>query len=60
GIYPAGNYFPPTLDSVGFTNRWNGNYSLTSDSPFKNSGTDGKDPGVDAATLNAALADVAP
>lgn len=58
--YPAGNGFPASLDSVGFVNRWNGEYALAADSPFKNRGTDGKDPGVDAAALSNAISGVAP
>jgi hypothetical protein len=59
-VYPAGNYFPATLDGVVFVNRWGGDYRLAASSPFKNGGSDGKDPGVDLNALNAATSGVAP
>ncbi|MGH7232659.1 MAG: hypothetical protein ACREJU_15070 [Nitrospiraceae bacterium] len=45
--YPSSNFFPATTTQVGFANPSSGNYRLTSSSPYKNAGTDGKDPGVD-------------
>ncbi|MFN7948939.1 MAG: hypothetical protein U0Z53_26535 [Blastocatellia bacterium] len=51
-LYPAGNYFPATLDDIGFVSRSTGNYRLSSASPYRNGGTDGKDPGVDFDALN--------
>jgi hypothetical protein len=56
--YPAGNYFPATLDSVGFVNRAGGDYRLSAGSAFKNTGSDGRDPGADIDALNAATAGV--
>lgn len=53
-LYPTGNYFPGTLDEIGFTDRDNGNYRLSAASPFRNRGTNGRDPGVDLDELNAA------
>ncbi len=52
--YPSGNYFPATFDQVGFVNWTGGNFALTTTSPYKNAGTDGKDLGVDTLQLNMA------
>ncbi|MFN0111076.1 MAG: hypothetical protein ACKVZH_19620 [Blastocatellia bacterium] len=43
--YPAGHFFPTTLDSVGFVNSATGDYRLSSTSPYRNAGTDGQDLG---------------
>jgi Putative Ig domain/Bacterial Ig-like domain (group 2) len=59
--WPSGNYFPNTISDVGFVSYNNGNggnYALTSSSPYKNKGSDGKDLGADIAGLAAALAGV--
>jgi hypothetical protein len=45
--YPAGNYFPSNITSVGFVDYAGGDYHLSSSSPYKNLGTDGKDLGAD-------------
>ena len=45
--FPAGNYFPPSLNHVKFVNHTRGDWRLAKDSPFKGKATDGKDPGVD-------------
>jgi hypothetical protein len=50
-IYPADNFFPATVDEVGFADISAGNYRLLDSSPFKNSGTDGLDIGCDASAL---------
>ena len=55
-IYPANNYDPDGVAAVGFTNYANGNYRLATSSPYKNVGTDGKDPGPDWDALDAATA----
>ena len=52
--YPPNNFFPGTLDNVGFVDRTGGNYRLASTSPYKNAGTDGKDLGADIDAINAA------
>ena len=57
-IYPAGNFFPSSLDEVGFVDRAGGNYRLAVTSPFKNSATDGTDIGADIDALEAATAGV--
>jgi hypothetical protein len=51
--YP-GNFFPASLQDVGFVDLAGGNYSLASSSPYKNAASDGKDIGVDFGALNAA------
>jgi hypothetical protein len=60
-VWPAANFFPQTVEDVGFTN-FNGgdggNYALLPSSPYKNKGTDGKDLGADIVGLAAALTDV--
>src|SRR5262245_11454915 len=53
--YPPDNFFPPSLDQVGFVNRGGGNYRLTPASPYKNAGTDSKDIGCDFDALDAAI-----
>ncbi len=53
--YP-GNFFPASLDAVGFVDLANDDYRLTSNSPFKGKASDGTDVGVDFAALDAALA----
>jgi hypothetical protein len=57
-FYPADNFFPATLDNVGFVNRAGGNYRLAPGSPYKGQGTDGKDPGADIDAVAAATAGV--
>jgi hypothetical protein len=44
--YPAGNFFPTNSAAVRFNNYAGGNYTLASDSPYKNAATDGTDIGV--------------
>src|SRR5207302_5649721 len=53
--YP-GNFFPATMNDVGFVNYAAGDYHLSAFSPYKNAGTDGKDIGADIDALNAAQA----
>jgi hypothetical protein len=53
--YPSGNFFPATLDEVGFVDRARGDYRLAAASPYRHAGTDGKDIGADIAALEAAL-----
>ena len=55
GSYPPDNFFPASLDQVGFVDRVGGNYRLAATSPYKNAGTDGKDIGCDFDALEAAL-----
>jgi len=57
--YPAGSFFPSTLNAVGFTDTANSsgysNFALINTSPFKNAATDGQDVGVGFTQFNAAL-----
>jgi len=53
--YPAGNFYPPSLAAVGFTDLAGGNYRLAPTSIYRVAGTDGKDVGVDIDALNAAV-----
>jgi hypothetical protein len=58
---PARNFEAPGWESVGFVdfNSGNGgNYQLSPSSPYKNAGTDGKDPGADIDGLQTATAGV--
>jgi Bacterial Ig-like domain (group 2) len=56
-MYPADNFFPSTVNDVGFVNWANGSggdYTLSTSSPFRGKATDGTDPGVNMAALRAA------
>jgi len=50
-VYPGNNFFPASLDSVGFVNRRAGDYRLAASSHYKNAGTDGRDIGADIGAL---------
>jgi hypothetical protein len=50
-LYPANNFFPASLDKVGFVDLAGGNYRLAASSPYKNAGTDGRDIGADIDAL---------
>jgi len=45
--YPANNYFPATLGSIGFVDLAGGNYRLSSSSAYRGKGYDGRDIGAD-------------
>ena len=47
GQYPPDNFFPASLDEVGFVDRGRGDYRLAASSRFRSAGTDSRDPGVD-------------
>lgn len=55
GHYPAGNFFPASLDDVGFVDPAGGNYRLAGFSRYRRGGTDGKDIGADFDALSAAM-----
>ena len=55
-IYPADNFFPLSLDDVGFVNRGAGDYRLDSSSPYHNAATDGSDVGANITALDASTA----
>ena len=50
-IYPAGNYFPQSVLTVGMTDYAGGNYALTSGSAYSTSGVGGLTPGADVTRL---------
>lgn len=54
-LYPAGNFFPTSLDSVGFVDRASGNYRLKSDSLYKGKATDGSDVGANLDAIATAM-----
>jgi hypothetical protein len=59
--YPANNYFPATLGSIGFVDLANGDYRLSASSSYLGKGYDGREIGadinqVDALTKNAVVA----
>ncbi|HVF42282.1 MAG TPA: DUF4214 domain-containing protein, partial [Pyrinomonadaceae bacterium] len=54
-FYPADNFYPSTLEQAAFSNPAGDDYALTSASPYRNKGTDGKDVGCDFAALAAAI-----
>jgi len=55
-LYPPTNYFPASLDKVGFIDLAQRNYRLASTSPYKNAASDGTDVGADIDALTMALA----
>ena len=56
--WPAGQTFLSSVDSVGFVDYANGNYTLSSSSPYKGKATDGRDVGADVAGLTTMIAGV--
>lgn len=59
--WPGGNFLPASDTTVQFVNFNNGNggdYHLAASSPYKNTGTDGKDPGADIDLVEAGVAGV--
>jgi cellulose synthase/poly-beta-1,6-N-acetylglucosamine synthase-like glycosyltransferase len=54
--YPADNFFPPTLDEVGFVDRARRDYRLGPKSPYRRAATDGTDVGADFLALQEAFA----
>jgi len=53
--YPKKNYYPATLDDVGFVDKANGNYQLSDNSPYKNAAKKNRDVGADCAAVDKAL-----
>jgi hypothetical protein len=49
--YPQTNFFPVTMDAVGFVNLAVGNYQLAASSPYRNKATDGGNIGADFVSL---------
>jgi hypothetical protein len=56
--YPAENFFPPDVASVGFTDPANNDYRLAPSSPYAAAGTDGRDVGADVNAVSNAVANV--
>ena len=56
--YPIANFFPATLDAVGFVNAAAGDYHLAASSLYKNQGTDGIDLGADITAVLTATSGV--
>jgi hypothetical protein len=52
--YPVGNYYPATMNDVGFVDLPGGNYRLGVNSTFKNAATDGTDVGANIDAVSAA------
>jgi hypothetical protein len=52
--YPNGNFFPATVDAVGFNNYARSDYALAADSPYKSAATDGTAIGANLSTAPAA------
>ena len=53
--YPKDNFFPPSVDAVGFVDIAREQYALSPKSRFRGTATDGTDPGVDMEALRAAV-----
>jgi hypothetical protein len=51
--YPAGNFYPPSLDAVGFVDADGGDYRLARSSRYRRAATDGMDVGADFRKLPA-------
>jgi hypothetical protein len=49
--YPGNNFYPSSIQEVGFTDFQNRNYQLSAKSRFKRKATNGKDPGIDFEVL---------
>lgn len=58
GSYPADCYYPANHAAIGFVNEAGGDFHLSGASAFKNTATDGTDPGADIDAVNAAIAGV--
>ena len=55
GSYPSGNYFPSTINAVGFVDLAGGNYRLAGTSDYAGIAENGRDPGADIETLESKL-----
>lgn len=56
--YPPDNFFPATLDDVGFAAPGRGSFRLTGRSRYARTGTDGRAPGADIDVPGPAIADL--
>ena len=53
--YPSKNFYPASLDDIGFVDRAKGNFRLAPSSPYKNAGTKGRDVGADIDAIESAV-----
>src|SRR5581483_8267643 len=53
-LYPPDNFFPATMEDVGFVDLAGGNYRLSEASPYKGAALDGTDVGADIDAIAAA------
>ena len=51
-VYPKDNYFPPSIERVGFVNFAKGDYRLAPSSPYAKGASDGQPVGADWSKLN--------
>ena len=58
--YPLNNFFPSSIDQVGFVNYAGGDYRLAANSPYKNAGTDSKDLGANLTTAESTASVIPP
>ncbi len=58
--FPAGNFFPSTLNDIGYANLAVSDLRLRTSSPYWRAATDGKDIGADAAAVYQATQSVVP
>jgi hypothetical protein len=56
--YPTDNFYPATMEEVGFVDEAAGDYRLAPTSPFAGAGTDGRDCGADLEGLMEGIAGV--
>jgi len=54
-VYPPNTHFPATFDAVGFVNLGQGDYRLSSSSPYRRAAAGGLDIGVDVPALDLAM-----
>ena len=52
-LYPANNWFPATINDVGFVNPAGGDYRISGTSSYANKGYDGRNIGADVDQVNA-------
>jgi hypothetical protein len=45
--YPSGNFFPASLELIGFVSPQDGNYRLAASSSYRHAGPQGREPGAD-------------
>ena len=53
--YPGGNFFPASINDVGFVDLVGGNYRLSATSPYKGAATDGTDIGANIDAIQSAM-----